>query len=79
VTGNGTNMSISSTLIQQAAEDVQKMRAIFRFILGNLQEISQVDLDQMNITDRYMLHLLSEFVSNVCIDVFSDRLVFNTF
>ena len=68
-------MSISSTLIQQAAEDVQKMRAIFRFILGNLQEISQVDLDQVNITDRYMLHLLSEFVSNVCFHVFAGRLV----
>ena len=70
VTRNGRSMPVSSQLIKQAAEDVHKLRSVLRFILGNLHGVSQTQLDgvqvgNLNLTDKYALHLLADFVCNV--------------
>ena len=70
MTGNGSSVPVSEALIQQAADEVQKLRSIFRFLLGNLQGISSRGLDRISVdqlvpTDRYVLHLLAEFVAAV--------------
>lgn len=63
-------MSVSPQSIQQASEDVQKLRSVLRFLLGNIDGVTYDRLEKLNIssfrlTDRYMLHLLSEFVAAV--------------
>ena len=70
VTGNGSGIPVSNQLIELAAEDVQKIRSILRFLLGNLNEITlpQIDLvklDNLSLIDRYTLHLLTGFVKKV--------------
>merc|ERR1740128_398042 len=70
VSRNGSSSSVSGTIIKQAAEDVQKFRSVLRFLLGNLSGTTQshldkVAVDRLNPTDRYVLHLLAEFVENV--------------
>ena len=70
VTRNGSSSSVSSAIIKQAAEDVQKFRSVLRFLLGNLNgttqsQLDKVVVDRLNPIDRYVLHLLAEFVANV--------------
>ncbi|KAK4037770.1 hypothetical protein OUZ56_029799 [Daphnia magna] len=67
VSGNGSNVSVSNQLIQQASDDVQKIRSVIRFILGNLHgvtdfQLQQTDLKNLGFVDLYMLHLLTDFV-----------------
>lgn len=45
---------------------MQKIRAVLRFLLGNLHDADEKTLnthriDDLCVTDAYMLHLLSEF------------------
>ena len=70
MTRNGSSSSVSSAIIKQAAEDVQKFRSVLRFLLGNLNgttqsQLDKVVVDRLNPIDRYVLHLLAEFVANV--------------
>ncbi|XP_046658057.1 isoleucine--tRNA ligase, mitochondrial-like isoform X2 [Daphnia pulicaria] len=69
VSANGGNISVSIHSIQQASEDIQKMRSVLRFLLGNLNAVTCSQFKQTNpttlgLTDQYMLHLLSEFAEN---------------
>lgn len=57
-------------MIRQASEDVQKIRAVMRFLLGNLNNVSEekldmVKLENLSLVDQYILHLLTEFVEMV--------------
>lgn len=70
MSANGGNISVSIHSIQQASEDIQKMRSVLRFLLGNLNAVTCSQFKQTNpttlgLTDQYMLHLLSEFAENV--------------
>jgi len=61
---------VSKELIQQASDEVQKIRSVMRFILGNMNEISESQLesitaDQLNLTDQYILHLLTDCFEKV--------------
>ena len=60
--------------MKQAAEDVQKFRSVLRFLVGNLNattpsQLEKVRVDRLNPTDRYVLHLLADFVSNVLVHI----------
>lgn len=82
MSGNGSNVSVSNQLIQQASDDVQKIRSVIRFILGNLHgvtdfQLQQTDLKNLGFVDLYMLHLLTDFVETV-MPIFFSRLVVNT-
>lgn len=72
VSGNGSSVSVSTQSIQQSSEDVQKIRSVLRFLLGNLNDVKIEQLQsacvhEFSLTDNYMLHLLTEFVTLVCI------------
>ena len=70
MTGNGSSLSVSIQSLQQSADDVQKIRSILRFLLGNLNDLTCVQLanikqSHLGLTDRFILHLLTEFVNTV--------------
>ncbi len=70
MSGNGSSVSVGIQSLQQASEDVQKIRSILRFLLGNLNDLTYAQLENIEInhlclTDRYILHLLTEFISTV--------------
>lgn len=61
---------MSEQLIHQASQDVQKLRSVMRFLLGNLDGVSATHLEKLDWTkfglvDRYVLNGLSEFVKMV--------------
>lgn len=63
-------MLVSPQSIQQASEDVQKLRSVLRFLLGNIDgvtwdQLKKQDISSFRVTDRYMLNLLTEFVTAV--------------
>ncbi|KAJ8925130.1 hypothetical protein NQ315_001312 [Exocentrus adspersus] len=55
--------SVSATVLQSSADEVQKVRSVLRFALGALADYQDSENDRNNLLliDRYMLHLLYKY------------------
>ncbi|KAI7851172.1 tRNA synthetases class I-domain-containing protein [Circinella umbellata] len=62
------DMAVGPSIIAQVSDNIRKIRTTARFLLGNLHDFTYKDCvpyDQLNETDRYMLHELFEFGERV--------------
>ncbi|XP_071454939.1 isoleucine--tRNA ligase, mitochondrial [Hetaerina americana] len=69
--GTHNNMPVSSELLEASAKSVHKLRLVLRFLLGCLygsEEADAVHADSCDgqLLDKYLLHLLGNFDSKVC-------------
>lgn len=59
---------ISSNVLQASADEVQKIRNTLRFAVGALTDYAPSEnLPSLKIIDKYLLHLLYEFDTQVSI------------
>lgn len=58
---------VSERLLQTSADEVQKIRGILRFVLGALSDytFSDIPYNSLTLIDKYILHLLWTFDSQV--------------
>ena len=60
-----SHVSVSDEILQQSSDFVQRLRNLFRFMLGNLSDFNPtLDLvphNAMSALDQYMLHILSNY------------------
>ena len=58
-----SDISIGDEILKQSSDFVQRLRSVFRFMLGNLSQFNTssnlVPYSELTELDRYMLHLLS--------------------
>lgn len=64
---NAANILVSNDLIGQTKQEVDRLRNVFKFILGNLppEWTEDLPMSKMYCLDRYMLHDLQKFQSTL--------------
>ncbi|XP_023224839.1 isoleucine--tRNA ligase, mitochondrial-like [Centruroides sculpturatus] len=63
------NCLVSDHVIKECAENLNKIRNVFRFLIGNLNQFDTVtnlrNFESLNLVDRYMLHLIYNFMKEM--------------
>lgn len=62
-----TMASVSTNILNQSKDEVQKIRSILRFTIGALSDYQydEEDCQHTRLVDRYILHLLLQFHGKV--------------
>lgn len=63
-----SKISLRQSTLDLSAENLQKMRSVFRFLMANLYDYDlseQIHINEFKVLDRYILHLLLELCEQV--------------